>query len=304
MYLQFNNISKSFGIGRKERLVLNDVSWSANAGEVHGLLGPNGAGKTTLIKILLGLIPADRGTVLVDSGKINPLSESFRNSVGYMPEERVLEQQRNVVDIISHYGILKGLSLSQTARKVKELLGQFDLNECKDKAIHQLSKGQAQRVQLASALIHQPSLLIMDEPFYGLDPLNTQLLRDVVRTFRQHGALVVLCTHQMSEVDALCDRITLLNKSQVVLSETIAAVREKFTDARFLITTPRNLNHLPSVEKSSSVEGGTVVELRSGSTVHSLLYELAEEKVDFKKIERHTRPLEDIFIELTTGKVK
>ncbi len=187
------HVSKDFGATR----AVDDVSFDIRGGEIFGLLGPNGAGKTTMIRMILDLFKPDRGTIAV-FGK--PIAEQDKARIGYLPEERGLYKNVSVIDCLSYLASLKGLSRPDARRRAMEYLERVDLGGVAKKKVKELSKGMQQKVQLGVALLHEPDLIIVDEPFYGLDPVNTRLVKDMLRASQARGAAVVMSSHQMDRV--------------------------------------------------------------------------------------------------------
>lgn len=249
------HIRKAFG----EKVAVADVSFEVQAGEVFGLLGPNGAGKTTTIRILLDIFKPDRGRVAVFGGPLTPAS---RNRIGYMPEERGLYPDMRVLDCLAYLGALKGLSRSEARRRGAAYLDRMELADQSREKIGSLSRGMTQKVQVIAAVLHNPDLLIIDEPFANLDPLNAQLVREIILDLRNRGKGVIMTSHQMALVETLCDRIALMNKGEVALQGPVADVRRQFA---------RNIVHLSGSGRFESPPGVIHVERRSASDWHLTL---------------------------------
>ena len=208
--LEVNNITKIYG----HKTVVDDVTFQVDQGEIFGLLGPNGSGKTTIIRIALDIIRPDSGSVALLGGM------STRDAlarVGYLPEERGLYQRSRVLEILTYLGRLKRLDSKQASQRAEELLQRVGLHDVRDKKVQAMSRGMSQLVQFAGALIHEPDLIILDEPFSGLDPINVQIMKDIIREQQQRGAAVIFSTHQMVDVEELCERVLLINAGQRLL---------------------------------------------------------------------------------------
>lgn len=227
MKLSFCNIEKHFGRNQ----VLNHLSFDAKSGTALGLLGRNGAGKTTLIRILLGIIKANEGEIYIDDQPINRSKISF----GYLPEERGLYPKKQILNQLCYIGMLKGLNHSQAMEQSKKLLAKMRLDHLGNKKLETLSKGNQQKIQLAAALLGDPQILVLDEPFSGLDPVNAQLLKDIVREQAQSGKLVMFSSHQMSYVEEFCEQVLLLHKGNIILSGSLEEIKRSY---------PRNQIHI------------------------------------------------------------
>ena len=217
--ISVNNISKRFG----EVQALDNVSFEINPGEIFGLLGPNGAGKTTMIRIILDIYKADQGTASILGG---PMTEAKKNQIGYLPEERGLYQDIQLDRCLHFLASLKGMEPMLANRKIMEYLERFDLASDSKKKVKELSKGMQQKAQLISALVHNPEVLIIDEPFSALDPVNTQMVKDLLIEERNNGKTIVMCTHQMAQVEQLCDRLVLIDHGQLVLEGSLVDIRK------------------------------------------------------------------------------
>ena len=221
-FIEVKNVVKQYSGHR----ALDDVSLSVPRGCVYGLLGPNGAGKTSLIRILNRITQPDSGEVLF-CGK--PQSDADVRNIGYLPEERGLYKKMKVAEQIIYLGRLKGMTRSDAITATDEWLRRFDLTEWRNKKIEALSKGMAQKVQFISTVIHRPELLIFDEPFSGFDPVNANQLKREILRLKDEGATILFSTHNMASVEEVCERITLINHSRVVLEGDVAEVRRSFS---------------------------------------------------------------------------
>ena len=293
------HISKRFGSTE----AVKDVSFEVNPGEIFGLLGPNGSGKTTTIRIILDIYRQDSGTVSILDG---PMNEAKKNHVGYLPEERGLYQDVQVERCLSYLATLKGMTQDQIAAKLPAYLEQFDLTAYKNKKMKELSKGMQQKAQLIATLIHDPKVLIIDEPFSALDPVNTQLVKDILREQREAGKTIIMSTHQMNQVETLCDRIVLIDKGQVLLYGDLREIRDQFTTNAVLINSDANLpQDIPGV--ASVEENGLTFRLtpQEGITPQDLLNTLIKQGVNLKSFEVATPSLDEVFIRVVNeGKTK
>ena len=215
------NVRKMFG----QKVAVNDVSFRVRGGEVFGLLGPNGAGKTTTIRMILDIFKPDAGSIEV-FGK--PMKPASADRIGYMPEERGLYPEMRVLDCLVHLGSLKGVPRAAAKEQARFFLKRLELGDQQRTKIKDLSRGMTQKVQVIAAVLHNPDLLIIDEPFANLDPVNAQLVRDIFLEFRNKGRAVIMTSHQMALVEAMCDRIAMIHHGRVVLEGTVAEVRRQF----------------------------------------------------------------------------
>ena len=231
MRLEAKNITKSFG----EKHVLRDVSFSVESGRALGLLGRNGAGKTTSIRILMQVFPPDSGEVLLDGERLR----TDRVRIGYLPEERGLYPKKPIMEQLVYFGLLAGISKKQALQNAERLLDRLEVTEYRDRRLETLSKGNQQKIQLVATLIADPQIVILDEPFSGLDPVNAQLLKDVVRELIGRGKLVLFSSHQMNYIEEFCDNIAILHEGKIVLSGALRDIKRSF---------PRNMLEIRSTD--------------------------------------------------------
>jgi ABC-2 type transport system ATP-binding protein len=234
------NLRKTFG----PKVAVADVTFEVFAGEVFGLLGPNGAGKTTTIRMILDIFKPDAGRIEVLGG---PLTLERQDRIGYMPEERGLYPHMRVLDCLVYLGSLKGLSRSEARRQAEGYLERLELADQHRVKISSLSRGMTQKVQVIAAVLHAPDLLIIDEPFANLDPVNAQLVRDIILELRDQGKAVIMTSHQLTLVEALCDRIAMIHHGRVVLQGSVSAVRRQFATNILRLKGTGQLNGLPGV---------------------------------------------------------
>lgn len=301
MQVELRAVSKTFGQQPNCTVAVNAVSWEARGGEVFGLLGPNGAGKTTMIRMMLDIIRPDSGQVLIDGDPDLSRKQSFKSRLGYLPEERGLYRRRKVIDVLQYLGALKGMSAAQAKAKAYELLERFDLADWAHKKIEDLSKGMSQKIQIASCIIHDPDLVVFDEPFAGLDPVNVRFVRETILELRNKGKLVFLSTHMMSEVEALCDRIFMIHQGKQVLYGDLQEIKKAHTDHEVFLdedAQPEGLNCVAHVKETAS---GKFVRLHEGKTIHDLMAEMAGAKRPVRRFEEATTPIEDIFVALVNN---
>jgi ABC-2 type transport system ATP-binding protein len=238
--VEVNHIAKCYA----DKAVVNDISFSVARGEIFGLIGPNGAGKTTTIRIIMDIIKPDSGEVTILDKK---LSEASKNKLGYMPEERGLYRKLKVIDFIIYLASLKGMDRHTAGEKANELLNQTGMLSHKRKKVEELSKGMGQIIQFLVAIIHNPELVILDEPFAGLDPVNTELLKGMFVDLRNQGKAVILSTHRMNDVEELCDRILMINNGRTVLYGNLAEIKSRYRSSSVILDFEDELGELPGV---------------------------------------------------------
>jgi ABC-2 type transport system ATP-binding protein len=237
--LKVRNLRKEF----ETVVAVDDVSLEVQRGELFGLLGPNGAGKTTTIRTVLNIIQPDAGEITFDG---QPFTQKMWNIIGYMPEERGLYRKSRILDTILYFAALKGLSAKIARPLANQWLDRFELHGMGNRKVEELSKGNQQKVQLVCSLIHSPQLLVLDEPFSGLDPVNQILLKDILLAERAKNVAIIFCTHQMEQVEKLCDNISLINKGREVLGGSLADIKKRwiFPERHRLRQARRHLSEL------------------------------------------------------------
>jgi len=204
---------------------LKNVSLNIEKGDIYGFLGPNGAGKTTTIRIIMGIIKQDSGSIKLDSFEINDKS---RMTLGYLPEDRGLYQKQNLEDVLVYFASLRGFTFIDAKKKSTYWLDRFDLSNRKTRKIEELSKGNQQKVQFIISLLHDPNILILDEPFTGLDPLNQLLIKDIIKEMQSDGKTILFSTHQMGQVERICNRICLMNKGSIILEGDLNNIKSSY----------------------------------------------------------------------------
>lgn len=296
MKIELQNVTKTYGRGDQLKVAVNKVSWQAEGGEIFGLLGPNGAGKTTMIRMMLDIIRPDDGSILLDGQTDGNKSLEFKKRIGYLPEERGLYKKRKVLDVMIYFAALKGLDRQTAKQRAMEMLERFELTQWANKKIEDLSKGMGQKIQIATCVLHQPDIVVLDEPFSGLDPVNVRLVRETIHDLKGKDKLVFLSTHMMSEVEALCDRIFMINNGQQVLYGRLDEIKKSYTEHEVVLDSDAQPEGLSCVEKIKLGQGGKCVFLKPGKTTHDLMGEMAAERRPFKRFEEASTPIEDIFV--------
>jgi ABC-2 type transport system ATP-binding protein len=252
-FLSIEHVSKKFGDYKAN----DDISLSIQKGKIFGLLGPNGAGKTTLIRMITRILLPDSGTILFD-GK--PHNDKYTERIGYMPEERGLYKSMKVYDHLVYLGKLKGLSANDAKTKTAQWLKRLEIESWRDKKIEELSKGMSQKVQFIGTVIHEPELLILDEPFSGLDPINSQIIDEEIHRLKAEGKTIIFSTHRMEQVDQICDEIGLINKGYLILHGDVMELKTRLKQSIFEVQFSESTENI-------DFSGIAVVELSAGRVV-------------------------------------
>jgi ABC-2 type transport system ATP-binding protein len=289
--VEVSHVVKSYA----DKAAVDDLSFTVNDGEIFGLIGPNGAGKTTTIRMMMDIIKPDSGQVTVLGEK---LSEATKNSLGYMPEERGLYKKLRVLDTIVYLASLKGMDRQAATAKAVELLNQTGMLPNQLKKIEELSKGMAQIIQFIVTIIHKPRLIILDEPFIGLDPVNTELAKQIIIDLRNRGKAVVLSTHQMNQVEELCDRILMVNKGRAVLYGNLAEIKAKYRNNAVRVDVKGDLGEIPGVVETRPGHDYVELVLDGKTTPQRVLEILLSRGIVVNRFEIATPPLNDIFLQV------
>ncbi len=293
--LEVSHLAKSFGA--TEAVV--DVSFDVEQGEIFGLLGPNGAGKTTTIRIMLDIFRPDRGTASILGG---PMTEEKKDRIGYMPEDRGLYQDMPLERCLLYLASLKSVPLAEAQRRLAEYLERFDLTAHRSKKVKELSKGMQQKAQIINTILHQPELLIIDEPFTALDPINTQLVKDLMCELRAGGTTLLMSTHQMHQVEELCDRIVLIDKGHDVLYGPLDDIRRRYAGDALLVRSSGTLPPMAGVRQVPQRNGDYLLALAEGMTPQAVLEVLVAHRVPLERFEIAVPTLDEIFIRVVTGR--
>ena len=294
MKLELKSIEKSFG----EKRVLKDVSFTAEGGKAFGLLGRNGAGKTTSIRILMNVFPADSGEVLLD-GK--PLDYGTVG-IGYLPEERGLYPKKIIIDQLVYFAELKGMDTRAAVKAVDHWLERLGMTEYRNKRLDTLSKGNQQKIQLITALAHDPKIVILDEPFSGLDPVNAMLLKDVVKEQIAQGKIVLFSSHQMSYIEEFCDSIAIINAGKVVLHGDLHEIKRNYVRDRLVVSTVDSQRIQADFGDACTCgENGTLlIQLANADEKQRTMKRLVE-SYDIDEVKVFEPSLNDIFVEYAGG---
>jgi len=281
-------------------VAVSDLSLHVEQGAVFGLLGPNGAGKTTTLRVIMHILAPDEGAIQVLG---QPASERTQDQIGYLPEERGLYAKMKVREVLVFLAALKGLSEAEASVRVHAWLERLGLAEWSEKKINDLSKGMQQKAQFIAAVIHRPPLLILDEPFTGLDPINATLIKDIMLELREQGSTIILSTHRMEQVEMMCDAICLINHGRSVLAGDLRAIKKSYgkNTVRIEYTGDDNFLDLPDIVEKLNHFGAMVeAKLRPGADPQEILKAAVERGVRLTRFELVEPPLHDIFIEKVT----
>ncbi|HJW84041.1 MAG TPA: ATP-binding cassette domain-containing protein [Anaerolineae bacterium] len=294
--VQISHLRKSFGAVR----AVEDVSFEVYPGEIFGLLGPNGAGKTTTLRMMLDIFRPDHGEIAVLGGK---LDEAKKNRIGYLPEERGLYKDLKLEPTLIFLATLKGMHESAARRRAADWLKRLDLYDHRQKKVQDLSKGMQQKAQVIATLLHEPDLIVIDEPFAALDPVNTRLVEEIIREQQQAGKTIIMCTHQMYQVEALCSRIALIDKGRTVLYGEVDQIKRDFAGNAVSVKGQGDFTSVPGVLETRQANGDWHMALAPGASPQDVFRALAARaNVKIERFEIADPSLDDIFISVVTGK--
>ncbi len=288
--VEVSHLAKRFG----DVEAVADVSFAVGPGEIFGLLGPNGAGKTTTIRMMLDIFKPDAGQVQVFGGA---LDLAGKRRIGYLPEDRGLYKDLKLEQTLIYLATLKGLDESTARARLEIWLRRLDLAEHRNKKVQELSRGMQQKAQIIATLLHEPDLIVIDEPFSGLDPVNTRLVKDILEEQREAGKSIVMSTHQMYQVEALCNRIVLINHGRSVLYGEVDEIKRNFAGNAILVRGHGDFSNLPGVLETRRVDGNWQMALEIGVDPQAVLRDLAKrDGVKIERFELAEPSLDDIFI--------
>jgi ABC-2 type transport system ATP-binding protein len=301
--LAIENVVKAYD----GKVAVDHVSFEVHGGEVFGLLGPNGAGKSTLIRMIMDILRPDSGRIVING---RPSIDADHDKVGYLPEERGLYRKQKVIDVLDYFGRLKGMKGTGVKAKAQAALDRLALGEWANKRVDALSKGMQQKVQIVGTLLHDPEVVILDEPFSGLDPVNARIVKEIILGLKREGRLVVLSTHQMDQVEELCDRIVMIDRGRRVLYGTVREIKKRYA-AEMQSTTGRgnvvvvdgegDFASLPGVLKASSQGGALTLILTPELKPERFLEQAIVAGMTIASFEAAPTPLEEIFVHVATN---
>lgn len=291
--LSIRNVVKQY----KNHTAVDKVSFDMKKGSIFGMLGPNGAGKTSLIRIITNITGADEGEVLFNG---NPISDKTPEQIGYMPEERGLYKKMKVGEQLLYLAALKGLDNKTSHQKIDYWLDRFDISDWKSKKIQELSKGMQQKIQFIATVLHEPPLIILDEPFSGLDPVNTNIIKEEIHRLNQEGASIIFSTHRMESVEEICEDIMLINQGKVKLTGTVEDTKEKFKENKFYFLLGES-PQIPTIDgiKIIKNEGNElVIQSETHDLVNTFLKELINKDNKIRAFHEILPSINEIFIKL------
>lgn len=295
--LEVKNLKKYYATQK----AVDDVSFGLAPKSIFGLLGPNGAGKTTLIRMITGIFFPDEGEILFNGKKFDPVNDVI--GIGYMPEERGLYKKMKIGEQAVYLAQLKGLSKGEAIEKVKQWFIKFEMQSWWNKKVEDLSKGMSQKLQFVTTVLHEPKLIILDEPFSGLDPVNANLIKEEIYKLAQNGSSIIFSTHRMEQVEEICDHIILMNKGQKILDGTVKEVKQQFKENLFTI----GFENMPEQISASGFDvvgrqdNHLIVKIRDGNKPNDVLQYFLNEGVGINAFHELLPSLNDIFIKLVEG---
>jgi ABC-2 type transport system ATP-binding protein len=295
--LEIQNLKKYFATQK----AVDDISFTVERGSIFGLLGPNGAGKTTLIRMITGIFYPDQGNIIFDGKTFDPVNDVIH--LGYMPEERGLYKKMKIGEQALYLAQLKGLSRKDALVKIKEWFIKFEMESWWNKKVEDLSKGMSQKLQFVTTVLHEPKLIILDEPFSGLDPVNSNLIKDEIYRLAQKGSTIIFSTHRMEQVEEICDHIILINKGQKILDGSVKAVKNDFKENLFSIgfTELPHLDGNAPYEMMDTKDHSLVVRIKEGHQPNDVLKYFLNANANINSFNEILPSLNDIFIKLVEG---
>ncbi|HRD43007.1 MAG TPA: ABC transporter ATP-binding protein [Ferruginibacter sp.] len=295
--LELQNLKKYFSTQK----AVDDISFSIPRGSIFGLLGPNGAGKTTLLRMITGIFYPDSGQIIFNGKKFDPMLDP--QNIGYMPEERGLYKKMKIGEQAVYLAQLKGLKASEATQRAKEWFSKFEMQSWWNKKVEDLSKGMSQKLQFVTTVMHHPSLIILDEPFSGLDPVNANLIKEEIFKLAENGSTIIFSTHRMEQVEEICRNIVLMNKGQKILDGTVQQVKNDFKDNIYELKGQLLAEHtLTSLFEVVSLNNGSLrLRLGQGTKPNDVLQYFINQQVEINSFHEVLPSLNDIFIKQVEG---
>ncbi len=280
---------------------VDDISLSIQKGSIFGLLGPNGAGKTTLIRMITGIFYPDSGSILLNGSPFNPTTDIQK--IGYMPEERGLYKKMKIGEQALYLAQLKGLSKKEAFEKVKYWFEKFEMAGWWNKKVEDLSKGMSQKLQFVTTVLHEPDLIILDEPFSGLDPINSNLIKEEIFKLAQNGSTIIFSTHRMEQVEEICDHIVLVNKGTKILDGSVAAIKQNFKEHLFKLTlaVPEHVPKHPSFDIMQKKDNEWIIKIDNNYSTNDVLLHCIQNHQTIVAFHEILPSLNEIFIRLVEG---
>jgi len=295
--LELQNLKKYFATQK----AVDDISFNIDQGSIFGLLGPNGAGKTTLLRMITGIFYPDEGNITFNGSKFDPINDI--RYIGYMPEERGLYKKMKIGEQALYLAQLKGMSKSEAMHKIKEWFVRFEMESWWNKKVEDLSKGMSQKLQFVITVLHEPKLIILDEPFSGLDPVNANLIKEEIFNLAQKGSTVIFSTHRMEQVEEICDHIVLVNKGKKILDGTVTEIKNQFKENIFQVGAQTNAHNLMTYifEVIKHQPEKLLIKLQHESTTNDVLKFFIDQNIAIHSFNEVLPSLNDIFIKLVEG---
>jgi ABC-2 type transport system ATP-binding protein len=295
--LEINNLKKYYATQK----AVNDISFSVDKGSIFGLLGPNGAGKTTLIRMITGIFFPDEGSITFDGKPFNPVTDIVH--IGYMPEERGLYKKMKIGEQALYLAQLKGLSKSDAMEKIKIWFKRLEMETWWNKKVEDLSKGMSQKLQFVITVLHQPKLIILDEPFSGLDPINSNIIKEEIYKLAQNGSTIIFSTHRMEQVEEICDHIILMNKGTKILDGTVKNVKQEFKENLFSIGFEEvpEITATPFFDVVGHKDNSFIIKINEGYKQNDVLRSFLDQGASIISFNELLPSLNDIFIKLVEG---
>ena len=295
--LELQNLKKYYATQK----AVDDISFTIDEGSIFGLLGPNGAGKTTLLRMITGIFYPDSGTILFDGKKFDPIRDIAK--IGYMPEERGLYKKMKIGEQALYLARLKGLSKPEAIKRIKEWFEKFEMESWWNKKVDDLSKGMSQKLQFVTTVLHEPKLLILDEPFSGLDPVNSNLIKDEIFKLSKKGVTIIFSTHRMEQVEEICEKIVLVNKGRKILDGNLQQIKTEFKEHIFRV----GFDNVPQIQDNnafrivSTKDNSVILKINDGFHPAGVLQELLNQKTDINSFNEILPTLNQIFIKQVEG---
>jgi ABC-2 type transport system ATP-binding protein len=292
--LEIRDLNKSFGHIKAVR----NASFDVPEGSIFGLIGRNGAGKTTIMRIMMNIYLPDSGEILLRG---NELDQEFRNSVGYLPEERGLYKKMKVLETLLFFAELKGRKGKAISNKAKDYLERFDLMDRMNAKVEELSKGNQQKIQFIATILHDPEFLVLDEPFAGMDPININILREIILEKKREGKIIIFSTHLMDFAERMCDQIAMINHGKIILNGSLSSIKTEYSQKNVSLAYEGDISFLENhaiIEKISDFGNSTGIRLKDGNQTQEFLRLLLDNNVRIKRFDAEDISLHEIFIEL------
>jgi len=295
--LSLQNLKKYYATQK----AVDDISFDIKRGSIFGLLGPNGAGKTTLLRMITGIFYADSGHIILDGAPFNPQVDIEK--IGYMPEERGMYKKMKIGEQALYLAQLKGMSKSEATEKIKYWFKKFEMESWWNKKVEDLSKGMSQKLQFVITVLHEPKLIILDEPFSGLDPLNANLIKDEIYALAKKGATIIFSTHRMEQVEEICDHIVLVNLGKKILDGTVSSVKRQFKENNFSIEIKEGFTLTSNAVFTIINETASkyLIKINEGYAINNVLQHIIDQKIDLIGFNEVLPSLNEIFIKLVEG---